>query len=1345
MEIPPSTLRAMRQHITDCYDALASGRRPTFFQLQAACDSLEDHYGTLDDITEDDPVVKAQLVAFLALLLRSGLGSLQQAAPAEAGANALAEAVAETEVEAEAQYTDELRRLRRMTAWVCSRYAAQEAREGDVASRRTALALLRSGTLHVYAQQLAHAARWLEQQQRVRQWQQQAEQQQKQTSFDLLPPVWQEVQPSVALDKGAVDIFMLLQEVAQLLSEVLPAAHASAVARGVVFPVLQESGILEHCARCALLRAGVLARSLPSCTTDGQEAGGEVCQYQQRQAPQEQQEAGGEQCQTQQRQTQQGSELRQRENGGVLQQQHEQQQECELSGSGIPPAMPGPTAAFPGGSAAYDIAARCLAPMVDPISFDVGSFPDELLRLPVSVHGPCLRYLLTVCAVRMDKDLTKVARARRVRQVARANGGQGRGGSSSSSSTGPDAGPSGKQAQRAAAGPAGQGESNSLGLPDSDGVGEQGQAQEQGPEQGPGSKQGGGDDVETEGHLPWPDEDVVSLAGWALRMWRDMLLEEGWQEQSAWRMQQGQGLDQEGQDGRDREGQGVGPLEGDRGAELATVRDTAAAEAAVRLHWVSLQPVGRVRDPGRPAAAPPEYCLSPGLVFGVCIRTVRAATVLKAWRGWPEGGWEGQEACGARMLRLALEAGRHVAVRDVRRAAAEGAAAAADSRGVSASAGGGAEAGGAEAAAGLAGRRLRRWWRAAVGLVDGAVAEGLHGVVVRDAEDWGRLGNLVNPWVLEAGPCTGGPSGGTPYADADVTAALAAGWLPCMERLVRRAAAGEPAAGYGSSSGSGRNGAGAGGAGAEGACSVPFPMCYPFTARHHGRTFEGPLATCVGDARVLSALAQHGEPRGVFSPQATLVKVLQRRATRLGEAAGLLMGYVAGCTPHGFFGGPELRGYVSEVVSAVRPAADTVGFLGGFRARWLLDDLLVRFRAPPDGSPQAEARPYEEARACTGQAEAAATGSEGGPGSGAAEVTCGPAGPLPSTDPRVVAVLCGQLLLLRETCSSLVGVAEDREHLLAALPHLPDWCSVEDLYPATTNCDILATGCSSILNRWVKVLSEVALGLPVGGGVRDDLDGLRRLVIEELGVLGVLDSVLRTARRVAGLRARHGPAGLPYTDDLTEPLMDLAAAFPDTMRRAVVSGLREGGVDGGGGEGAAAAAAAACSGDDGGIGGGYGGRAAAEFEMLRLGTLLGEVLPMQGLAPNLTVMCAVEKLASAGYVDAQECGLMPWGAEEAVWLARHLLAAAGAVGMGAGGTGGQGVGPGPTEWLCGLPAGSLQPCSYPSCVSMSCDSEVELLRGLKACGRCGAAWYCCRECQVAHWREGHKAVCGRRG
>ncbi|KXZ49998.1 hypothetical protein GPECTOR_18g153 [Gonium pectorale] len=50
-------------------------------------------------------------------------------------------------------------------------------------------------------------------------------------------------------------------------------------------------------------------------------------------------------------------------------------------------------------------------------------------------------------------------------------------------------------------------------------------------------------------------------------------------------------------------------------------------------------------------------------------------------------------------------------------------------------------------------------------------------------------------------------------------------------------------------------------------------------------------------------------------------------------------------------------------------------------------------------------------------------------------------------------------------------------------------------------------------------------------------------------------------------------------------------------------------------------------------------------------------------------------------------------------------------------------------------------CANPACTSLEGDSEADLT--LKACAGCGAVGYCCRPCQLEHWRAGHKGACGR--
>ncbi len=55
----------------------------------------------------------------------------------------------------------------------------------------------------------------------------------------------------------------------------------------------------------------------------------------------------------------------------------------------------------------------------------------------------------------------------------------------------------------------------------------------------------------------------------------------------------------------------------------------------------------------------------------------------------------------------------------------------------------------------------------------------------------------------------------------------------------------------------------------------------------------------------------------------------------------------------------------------------------------------------------------------------------------------------------------------------------------------------------------------------------------------------------------------------------------------------------------------------------------------------------------------------------------------------------------------------------------------------------LQRCSWWRCTHLAGDSEAGVERS--KCGGCSGKWYCGRECQVAHWRAGHKAECGSKG
>ncbi|KAG2494684.1 hypothetical protein HYH03_007200 [Edaphochlamys debaryana] len=115
--------------------------------------------------------------------------------------------------------------------------------------------------------------------------------------------------------------------------------------------------------------------------------------------------------------------------------------------------------------------------------------------------------------------------------------------------------------------------------------------------------------------------------------------------------------------------------------------------------------------------------------------------------------------------------------------------------------------------------------------------------------------------------------------------------------------------------------------------------------------------------------------------------------------------------------------------------------------------------------------------------------------------------------------------------------------------------------------------------------------------------------------------------------------------------------------------------------------------------------------------------------------------------------LLAWRLEEGAsgergaGLAKRVSALAAA--LETGGVIGVGVGPwssGEALEAAGLFAATLAEaqalppvCANPACVNLAGDSEAGLK--LQQCGRCGKVSYCCRECQVAHWKAGHKEAC----
>ncbi|KAG2501943.1 hypothetical protein HYH03_000441 [Edaphochlamys debaryana] len=125
------------------------------------------------------------------------------------------------------------------------------------------------------------------------------------------------------------------------------------------------------------------------------------------------------------------------------------------------------------------------------------------------------------------------------------------------------------------------------------------------------------------------------------------------------------------------------------------------------------------------------------------------------------------------------------------------------------------------------------------------------------------------------------------------------------------------------------------------------------------------------------------------------------------------------------------------------------------------------------------------------------------------------------------------------------------------------------------------------------------------------------------------------------------------------------------------------------------------------------------------------VVPLLGAVLSLLELRGRKPLpspstATLGTLAAATCSVA------AAWP-QHVMAAAG----------GSGRGPRALPWRpegLRLLAWHLESsCSNPACINLAGDSEGELR--LQQCKQCGRTAYCCRECQVAHWRTEHKEAC----
>ncbi|KAG2441284.1 hypothetical protein HYH02_010123 [Chlamydomonas schloesseri] len=80
------------------------------------------------------------------------------------------------------------------------------------------------------------------------------------------------------------------------------------------------------------------------------------------------------------------------------------------------------------------------------------------------------------------------------------------------------------------------------------------------------------------------------------------------------------------------------------------------------------------------------------------------------------------------------------------------------------------------------------------------------------------------------------------------------------------------------------------------------------------------------------------------------------------------------------------------------------------------------------------------------------------------------------------------------------------------------------------------------------------------------------------------------------------------------------------------------------------------------------------------------------------------------------------------------------VSSGVGSNAGNNAGRGSTVTAAGAPSSLLRSCAHLGCANLEGGSDAEL--SLTVCIGCKATCYCCRACRSAHWKAGHKELCG---
>ncbi|KAG2494707.1 hypothetical protein HYH03_007221 [Edaphochlamys debaryana] len=227
-----------------------------------------------------------------------------------------------------------------------------------------------------------------------------------------------------------------------------------------------------------------------------------------------------------------------------------------------------------------------------------------------------------------------------------------------------------------------------------------------------------------------------------------------------------------------------------------------------------------------------------------------------------------------------------------------------------------------------------------------------------------------------------------------------------------------------------------------------------------------------------------------------------------------------------------------------------------------------------------------------------------------------------------------------------------------------------------------------------------AAGAAAAGEPEEDpVNGLRAHLVQELAVVPLLDAALG----LVWAQGHEEPLPRPWLallSPLAEACCAVAAALPEEVRAACTA---DRGPQGRPGEAAEAGAGPGPA------------RSSWRPEVLRLLARRLEVpeLASTGLSPEVAALAAAleagGELAGAGSIG---------GSAQAAMAAAEVPAA---------------LAWSRSHWVWA--------CANTACVNVTGDRELGLK--VQQCGRCGRVSYCCRECQLAHWRAGHKEACTR--